>query len=601
MALPIEDYAFLSDRQTCALVGRDGSIDWMCLPRFDSAACFCALLGDQRNGYWKITPEAEPTRVTRRYVQDTLVLETDFETDTGAVRLIDFMPPRSLEPDLVRIVLGLRGTVRLRINFVARFDYGSVLPWVTRTSHSLYAVAGPDTLQLRTPVTLERIDGEDVGLFDVREGERVPFVLTWHPSHQASPPEIDPELMLQSTIESWQSWAARCTYQGPYRDAVVRSLLTLKGLTHEPTGGIVAAGTTSLPEQWGGSRNWDYRFCWLRDATFTLFALIAGGYEEEARAWRDWLLRAVAGQPSQFQIMYGIAGERRLTELELPWLSGYEGARPVRTGNLAYAQHQLDVFGEIMDMLLGSERVGLSPTPDVWAMERSLVERLEKVWRLPDDGIWEVRGGQQQFTHSKLMAWVAVDRAIQSAERYQMPGPLEHWRALRTEIREEVLERGFNAEVGAFTQYYGSTALDASLLMMPLLGFLPATDPRMRATIEAIRSQLTVNGFVQRYHTEFAADDGLPPGEGTFLLCTFWLADNLILLGQHDEARALYERLLGLCNDVGLLSEQYDPRSKRLLGNFPQAFSHVALVNTAYNLAAASPADAPTLRASVIP
>jgi GH15 family glucan-1,4-alpha-glucosidase len=591
----IEDYAFLSDRQTCALVGKDGSIDWLCLPRFDSAACFCALLGDHKNGYWQLAPEAKPKSVSRRYVQDTMVLETDFETDEGAVRLIDFMPPRSLEPDLVRIVVGLRGRVRMKMSYVARFDYGSVIPWVTRTSASVYAVAGPDTLQLRTPVTVERIEDEERALFDVSEGQRYPFVLTWHASHVPSPPEIDPELMLESTIQSWQNWAGRCTYRGPYRDQVVRSLLTLKGLTYEPTGGMVAAATTSLPEQWGGARNWDYRFCWLRDATFTLFSLLSAGYEEEARAWRDWLLRAVAGRPSQFQIMYGIAGERRLTELELDWLPGYEGARPVRTGNAASQQHQLDVFGEIMDVLLGSERVGLTPTSDVWALEHVLIERLEKIWREPDDGIWEVRGGRQQFTHSKVMAWVAVDRAIKSVERFDMPGPVEKWVTLRDEIRDEVLERGFNREVGAFTQYYGSTALDASLLMMPLLGFLPADDPRMRATIEAIRKHLTVDGFVQRYRHD-AADDGLPPGEGTFLLCTFWLADNLILLGEHDEARALYERLLSLCNDVGLLSEQYDPRVKRLMGNFPQAFSHVALVNTAYNLAAATPSEAPAVQ-----
>jgi GH15 family glucan-1,4-alpha-glucosidase len=588
MALRIEDYAFLSDRQTCALVGNDGSIDWLCLPRFDSAACFCALLGDEENGRWKIAPEHAPSKVTRRYVQDTLVLETDFETETGAVRVIDFMPPRSLEPDLVRIVVGLHGSVRMRMSFAARFDYGSVVPWVTRTTHSLYAVAGPDTLHLRTPVTVERRGEEDCALFDVRAGQRVPFVLTWHPSHQPSPPEVDPELMLASTIESWQSWARRCTYEGPHREPVVRSLLTLKGLTYEPTGGMVAAATTSLPEHWGGERNWDYRFCWLRDATFTLFALIAAGYEEEARAWRDWLLRAVAGNPAQFQIMYGIAGERRLTELELPWLAGYEGARPVRTGNAAYAQHQLDVFGEIMDVLFGGERVGLTPTNDVWSLEHALVDRLERVWREPDDGIWEVRGGQQHFTHSKLMAWVAVDRAIQTAERFGMPAPLERWRTLRTQIRDEVLAKGFHRELGVFTQYYGSSALDASLLMMPLLGFLPANDPRMRATIEAIQRDLTVDGFVLRYRAD-AADDGLPPGEGTFLLCTFWLADNLIQLGQRDEANALYERLLSLRNDVGLLSEQYDPRKKRLLGNFPQAFSHVALVNTAYSLAAAKP------------
>jgi GH15 family glucan-1,4-alpha-glucosidase len=593
MQLRIEDYAFIGDRHTAALVGNNGSIDWLCFPRFDSGACFCALLGSEEHGHWSLAPVDEVLRVTRRYVPETLVLETDFETATGAVRLVDFMPPRSAQPDVVRIVVGLRGQVRMQMRFVVRFDYGAVIPWLTFTTGGVYAVAGPDTLQLRSPVPLTQHDAAAHASFVVDAGRRVPFVLTWHPSHEAAPLEVDPEAMLDHTIDHWQTWARRCTYQGPWRAAVVRSLLTLKGLTYDPTGGIVAAATTSLPEQWAGPRNWDYRFCWLRDATFSLYALMTAGYEEEARAWSDWLLRAVAGTPSQLQIMYGLAGERRLTELELGWLPGYAGSRPVRTGNGAYNQHQLDVFGEIMDVLHGGYRVGITPTPTVWAMQRQLIDKLEQVWREPDEGIWEVRGGPQQFTHSKVMAWVAIDRAIKGSERYGLEAPLARWRKLRDDIHAEVLEHGYNAQVGAFTQYYGSSALDASLLAIPLVGFLPATDPRMRGTIAAIRKHLTVDGFVLRYRADAAdaADDGLPPGEGAFLLCTFWLADNLALLGELDEARALFEQLLSLCNDVGLLSEQYDPRAKRLLGNFPQAFSHVALINTAYNL---STSDSPS-------
>jgi len=583
MPLHLEDYAFIGDRHTAALIGRNGSIDWLCLPRFDSGACFCALLGNEEHGHWSLAPASPDYTATRSYIGDTLVLQTDFETPSGAVSVVDFMPPRSQQPDLVRIVVGVRGRVRMQMKCVVRFDYGAVVPWVTRTSHGMYAVAGPDSLQLRSPVPIENERASGVASFDVSEGQRLAFVLTWHASHLAAPPEIDPEEMLRHTLEHWQAWSARCTYEGPWREAVIRSLLTLKGLTFAPTGGIVAAATTSLPERWQGARNWDYRFCWLRDATFTLYALMTAGYEEEARAWRDWLLRAVAGDPAQLQIMYGIAGERRLTELELGWLPGYEGARPVRIGNAAYGQHQLDVFGEVMDALHAGERVGLMPTPDAWALQRALVARLEQVWQEPDDGIWEVRGGAQHFTHSKVMAWVAVDRAIKTMHKHGLHGSLDKWRELRARIHDEVCARGFDPKLGAFTQYYGSRALDASLLTIPLVGFLPATDPRMRGTIAAIRERLTVDGLVLRY-AEHAADDGLPPGEGAFLLCTFWLADNLTLLGEWSAARDLYERLLSLRNDVGLLSEQYDPRSHRLLGNFPQAFSHVALVNTAYNL-----------------
>jgi GH15 family glucan-1,4-alpha-glucosidase len=590
MPLDLEDYAFVGDRHTAALIGKNGSVDWLCFPRFDSGACFSALLGGPEHGHWWLAPE-QPSTVRRRYIDGTLVLESDFTTDSGSVRIIDFMPPRSRAPDLVRIVVGLEGRVRMRTNCVVRFDYGSVVPWITRTQHMMYAVAGPDSIQLRSAVELDAVDASVSATFDVQAGQRRAFVLTWHASHEEAPPEHDPEELLRHTLVQWREWSARCTYEGPWRDAVVRSLITLKGLTYEPTGGIVAAATTSLPEQWQGPRNWDYRYCWLRDATFTLYALLTAGYDSEARAWRDWLLRAVAGDQAQLQIMYGIAGERRLSELELDWLPGYRGARPVRIGNAAYQQRQLDIFGEVMDVLHTAERVGLLPTNDVWSLQRSLVHRVEEVWREPDEGIWEVRGEPQQFTHSKVMAWVAVDRALKTMHAHALPGPHERWSALRETIHQEVCAAAYNQELGLFTQYYGSRALDASLLTMPLVGFLPATDPRMQRTIEAIRNRLTVDGFVLRYAAD-AADDGLPPGEGTFLLCTFWLADNLILLGRSDEARVIYERLLSLRNDVGLLSEQYDPRKKRLLGNFPQAFSHVAMINTAYNLTnACGPAE----------
>jgi GH15 family glucan-1,4-alpha-glucosidase len=586
MPLPLEKYALIGDFHTAALVGLDGSIDWLCFPRFDGGACFAALLGSPEHGRWLLAPSEPVHRATRRYLPNTLVLETELHTDSGVVRLIDFMPPRTKAPDLVRLVVGVEGSVKMRMEYVVRFEYGAIVPWITATETGVVAVAGPDTLQLRSPVPLHGEDFKTLAAFEVRAGERLPFVLTWHASHEPAPPAIDPEEVLTRTERSWQAWSDDCTYEGPWREAVVRSLITLKALTYAPTGGIVAAVTTSLPEQWQGPRNWDYRFCWLRDATFTLYALMSAGYRSEARAWRTWLLRAVAGKPSQLQIMYGLAGERRLTEFELPWLPGYEGARPVRIGNAAHEQHQLDVFGEVMDLLHGSHRVGAPPDANVWALQRALVRELEERWSKPDDGIWEVRGGAQHFTHSKVMAWVAIDRAIKSAEHFRLDGPLGHWRELRDRIHREVCERGFNSELGVFTQHYGSRALDASLLALPLVGFLPASDPRVRATIEAIERDLTIDGFVHRYR-ENAADDGLPPGEGTFLLCTFWLADNLALLGEHDRAQAIFERLLALRNDVGLLSEQYDPQSKRLMGNFPQAFSHVALVNTAFNLTSA--------------
>ncbi len=582
--LKIEEYALIGDLHTAALVGTNGSIDWLCFPRFDGGACFCALLGGERYGHWQIAPVEPIIGVTRRYYPDTLVLETEFQTSSGTVRIIDFMPQRSVQPDLVRIVTGIQGRVKMRMRCAIRFDYGKIIPWVTRTPRGIRAIAGPDCLLLSSQVPMHGEDLSTVADFEVSAGQRLPFVLTWYPSNQEYPPiAIDPEEALEQTVSVWRDWVRRCTYHGRYREAVVRSLITLKALTYAPTGGLVAAVTTSLPEQWGGQRNWDYRFCWLRDATFTLYALMSAGYAEEARAWSEWLMRAAAGEPTQLQIMYGLAGEHRLPELELPWLPGYEGARPVRIGNAAYSQLQLDVFGEIMDLQHAANRVGLNPNRDFWKMQCLMLERLAKVWQEPDEGIWEIRGPRRHFTHSKIMAWVAFDRGIKTAERFGLPAQLSHWRALRKAIHEEVCEKGFNPRVGAFTQFYGSTAQDASLLVMPHLGFLPAADPRVSSTIMAIRKELSVDGLLLRYK-EDAAQDGLPPGEGAFLMCTFWMADNLALLGDLVAARDLFERLLALRNDVGLISEQYDPKRGRMLGNFPQAFSHVALINTALNL-----------------
>ena len=583
MASRIEDYALIGDCQTAALVARDGSIDWLCLPRFDSGACFAALLGTPEHGRWLLAPAGEVRNVRRRYREGTLVLETEYETDSGAVTVIDCMPPRSREPDLVRLVVGRRGQVPMRMQFVVRFDYGSVVPWVRRIENGIRAVAGPDTVELYTGVPLRGENLTTVADFTVSEGQRVPFVLAWHFCHEPVPPPIDPEETILHTERWWQEWSGRCTYQGPWREAVVRSLITLKALTYAPTGGIVAAATTSLPERLGGVRNWDYRYCWLRDATFTLYALISGGYTGEACAWRDWLLRAVAGTPAQLNIMYGLGGERRLTELELDWLPGYEGSRPVRIGNAAYRQFQLDVFGEILDLLHQVRRAGLAPDENAWRVSRALLQFLESAWREPDEGIWEVRGPRRHFTHSKVMAWVAFDRAVKAVERFGLEGPHERWRALRDTVHEEVCREGYDVERNTFVQYYGGEGLDASLLMIPLVGFLPASDPRVRGTVEAIERHLVTEGLVARYPTRPDVD-GLPPGEGAFLACTFWLADNLALLGRHDDARRLFESLLELRNDVGLLSEQYDPSSHRLVGNFPQAFSHVGLINTARNL-----------------
>lgn len=584
MAQRIEDYALLGDCESAALVGRDGSIDWLCWPRFDAPACFAALLGGPEHGRWRIAPEGEVLRVSRRYRPGTLVLETTFETPEGAALLVDFMPLGDGRPNLVRLVRGLRGRVRIGVELVIRFDYGSTMPWVFRLDGGeLCAVAGPDKLVLRTPAPLRGEGFRTLGAFDLGEGETVPFSLAYGPSHEPDPDPVDPEAALAATEGAWRDWSGRCRYDGPYAEAVRGSIVALKALTYRPTGGIVAAATTSLPERIGGVRNWDYRFCWLRDSTFALMSLVDAGYQEEAAAWRDWLMRAVAGAPDQMRIMYGIAGERFLPERELPWLPGYEGSRPVRTGNGAAEQVQLDVYGEVMDAMYQARKAGLPPIREGWQVGLALLKRLEEIWQEPDEGIWEVRGGRRHFVHSKVMAWVAFDRGVRSVEEFGVEGPVERWRAVRDEIRDEVCRRGFDPELGSFVQAYGSKALDASLLLLPLVGFLPPDDPRVVGTVAAVERGLVRDGLVLRYDAREAAD-GLPPGEGAFLACSFWLADNLILQGRREEARALFERLLALRNDVGLLAEEYDPRARRQLGNFPQAFSHLALVDTAMNL-----------------
>ena len=587
MSARIEDYGLIGDLQTAALVSRDGAIDWLCLPRFDSGAVFASLLGTRENGHWTLQPVGEFRSVGRGYSDDTLILETHFQTETGTVRLIDFMPPRETKPDVVRIVEGVSGRVDMCMELALRFDYGWVVPWVRNLDGRLVAVAGPDAVTLNTPVELEGRDFRTYATFSVSEGDRVPFVLTWYPSHEDAPEPIDPEAALRDTVSYWTQWASRCTHGGRWHDDVHRSVLTLKALTYAPTGGIVAAPTTSLPEALGGVRNWDYRYCWLRDATLTLLALIRAGYIEEAGAWRDWLLRAAAGKPEDLQIMYGVAGERRLVEIELPWLEGYEGSQPVRIGNGASRQLQIDVYGEIQDALYQAAKRGLHPSPEGWVLRRKLLDWLESGWREPDEGIWEVRGPRRHFTHSKVMAWVGFDRAVKTVERYDRDGPVDRWRALREEVRETILREGFNAERGTFVQYYGSDRLDASLLMIPLVGFLPAKDPRVVSTVEAIERELMRDGFVERYRAdeENVGVDGLPPGEGVFLPCSFWLAAVRAQLGRDDEALELFERLLALRNDLGLISEEYDPERKRLVGNFPQAFTHLTLVETAYTLA----------------
>jgi GH15 family glucan-1,4-alpha-glucosidase len=581
--LPIEEYAFIGDCETAALVGRDGSIDWLCVPRFDSPACFAALLGTPEHGRWLIAPAAPIRQVRRRYRPGTLVLETEFETDAGIVALIDFMPVRSGTPHLIRLVEGRQGDVPMRLELVIRFDFGSLVPWVRRRDDGIVAIGGANALRLRTPVSLEGKDFTTVAEFSVGPGERVPFTLTWYGSSKNGPSAPDPDSSLEETEAWWKEWSGRCTYKGEWAEPVSSSLITLKGLTYAPTGGLVAAVTTSLPEQLGGKRNWDYRYCWLRDATFALYALMAGGYMEEAKAWRRWLVRAVAGLPDHAQLLYGVTGERLLPEWELPWLPGYEGSTPVRVGNAASTQFQLDVYGEVTDSLYYARRVGLPPDENAWRVNRAMIDFVEAVWKEPDEGIWEVRGVRRPFTHSRVMAWVAVDRAVKAIERFGQEGPLERWRSLRKAIHSDVCEHGYDPSVGAFVQYYGSKLLDASLLMIPLLGFLPADDPRMLGTVKAIEKHLMSDGLVARYHT-VPDVDGLPPGEGAFLPCTFWLADNLALQHRHDEARELFARLLSLRNDVGLLSEEYEPVSRRMLGNFPQAFTHVGLINTAFNL-----------------
>jgi GH15 family glucan-1,4-alpha-glucosidase len=583
MALRIEDYALIGDCETAALVGRDGSIDWLCVPCFDSAACFAALLGTPEHGRWLLAPAARVLAVRRRYRPDTLVLETEFETEAGVVALIDCMPVRADTPHLVRLVEGRRGTVPMRLELVIRLDYGSLIPWVRRTEDGILAVAGPSALRLRTPVALRGEDFRTLADFTVGEGQRIPFTLAWHPSWQAEPPAPDPEEAIEHTERWWREWSGRCTYWGEWREPVVRSLITLKAMTYAPTGGLVAAVTTSLPEQPGGVRNWDYRYCWLRDATFALYALMIGGYVEEAKAWREWLVRAVAGKPASAQILYGVTGERLLPEWELPWLPGYEGSAPVRVGNAASTQFQLDVYGEVADVLHTARQVGLDADENAWRVEQAMLAFVEETWTEPDEGIWEVRGPRRLFTHSRVMAWVAVDRAVKAVEHFGLAGPVERWRQLRAAIHDDVCRRGYDPDLGAFVQYYGSKLPDASLLMLPLVGFLPARDPRMVGTIKLIQEHLVTDGFVARYQT-VPHVDGLPPGEGAFLPCTFWLADNLVQLGRYGEARAIFERLLAIRNDVGLLSEEYEPVSRRLLGNFPQAFTHVGLINTARNL-----------------
>ncbi|HEX2115472.1 MAG TPA: glycoside hydrolase family 15 protein [Alphaproteobacteria bacterium] len=585
MALPIEDYGFIGNMRTAGLVGRDGSIDWLCLPRFDSGACFAALLGDRENGRWLIAPRQPVRRTTRRYRGETTILETTFETESGAVTIIDFLAVTGSETceDLVRLVRGDRGTVEMRTELIIRFDYGYAIPWIRRQDYGLRAIAGPDAVQLRTPVDLRGHDFITEGTFTVRAGETVPFTLSWYPSHLDGPDACDHARALENTESWWHAWSKRCTVGGAWRDTIMRSLITLKALTYQPTGGIVAAPTTSLPEQIGGPRNWDYRFCWIRDATFTLYALLSSGYVEEAKAWREWLLRSAAGRPTDLQIMYGVAGERRLTELELPWLKGYADSRPVRIGNAAHGQLQLDVYGELMDTLHVARKFEVERSDEAWRLQKTLIDYLETDWHKEDEGIWEVRGPRRDFTHSKVMAWVAFDRAVKAVEMFGLDGPVVKWRRLRDLVHTDVCRNGFDPQRNTFVQYYGGDTLDAALLMMAPVGFLPCRDPRIVGTVEAIKRELMRDGLVARYQTRHGID-GLPPGEGAFVACSFWLADNLVMMDRFDEAHALFEHLLSLRNDLGLLAEEYDPVARRQLGNFPQAFSHVALVNTAHNL-----------------
>ena len=584
MALRIEDYALIGDCKTAALVGRDGSIDWLCWPRFDSAACFASLLGTADNGRWLIAPKDPPLAVRRRYRSGTLVLETELETERGRAAVVDFMPPAD-GANLVRIVVGRSGRVVFQTKLVVRFNYGATVPWVNRLDDgSINAIAGPERLLLRTPVALYGEDLRTVGEFAVEAGQSIPFVLSYGASFQGPPPAIDPFEVLERTEAFWREWSDRCPDVGPWTDVVKRSLITLKALTYAPTGGIVAAATTSLPERLGGVRNWDYRHCWLRDSTFTLLALMHLGYYEEARAWRDWLVRAVAGSPRQVQIVYGVGGERWLPESIVPWLPGYENSSPVRIGNAAYQQLQIDVFGEVADTLFQTLKAGMQPSERGRALRPVVLDYLATAWRQPDEGIWEVRGGPQHFVHSKVMAWVAFDRAANELEAQAFKDSQQRWRAIADEIHAEVCEQGFDRELNSFVQAYGSKRLDASLLLLPMVGFLPPEDPRIRGTLRAIEDRLLIEGeFVLRYETEHAGD-GLPAGEGAFLACSFWLVDNYVLQGRYEEARKLFERLLLRCNDVGLLAEEFDPLTGRMLGNFPQAYCHVGVINSALNL-----------------
>lgn len=591
MTRQIEDYALIGNAHTAALVDRDGSIDWLCLPRFDSPACFAALLGTTENGRWIVSPAEPGGRVSRRYLDGTAILETRFETATGVATVTDFMPPPpdDNQIDLVRLVRGESGSVAMQTSVLFRFGYGRTVPWVRRRPRGVNAVAGPDEVLLHTEVPLRGEGFTTRAEFTIEAGDALPFVLSWRPSHRRSVIHREAEELLRDCTAAWRAWTARCTTTGPWREAVVRSLITLKLLTFQPTGGIVAAPTTSLPEAIGGPRNWDYRFCWIRDATFTLYALMTCGYVEEARGWREWLLRAAAGKPEELQIMYGLAGERNLDERELPWLEGFAQSRPVRIGNAAHLQLQLDVYGELMDVLFAAEKLSPEGGADAWGLQLALLDFLETAWSLPDSGLWEMRSPPRHFTHSKVMAWVAFDRAIKFVERAGMPGPVEHWRALRAEIHQEVCQKGYDAVRNTFVQAYGFPALDASLLLLPQVGFLPPSDPRFVGTVEAIERELVKDGLVLRYSSQ-EAQDGLAGDEGAFLPCSFWLADALMLIGRKSRARALFERLLALRNDLGLLAEEYDPRARRFLGNFPQAFSHVALVNTAHNLLDHGPA-----------
>ncbi len=596
MALRIEDYGLIGDMHTAALVGIDGSIDWLCLPRFDSPACFASLLGTEENGRWRIAPTGKVIAATRRYRPSTLVLETEFETVDGVARIVDCMPLRASHPRIVRIVEGVRGSVQMSVRLNPRFDYGKTAPWISVKGQAVSAGAGPEAVELQADVPIARRDHRLEAEFAVREGGRASFVLTWYPSWETPPPPIDPVDAVAEADAWWRAWSGRSTYKGAWKDEVERSLITLKALTYAPTGGIVAAATTSLPEFLGGVRNWDYRFCWIRDAALALDALMSAGYVEEATRWRDWVIRAVAGDPEDLQIMYGVGGERRLDEYELGWLRGYEGSAPVRVGNAASGQRQLDVYGELADAVYRARQLGMTPVAEALDPTRGVVRWLEDHWREPDDGIWEVRGPRRQFVHSKVMAWVAADRLVKLAEASGAGFPVERLRRMRDAIHEEVRQKGYDPKRNTFTQYYGSTQLDAALLLIPQVGFLPAADPRVVGTVEAVQRELVRDGFVMRYIPDEDAADGLPPGEGAFLACSFWLVTDLAMLGRREEALALFRRLLALRNDLGLYSEEYDPAHRRLIGNYPQAFTHLALIASAVALMEAAGAQGSTSR-----